>query len=54
MAPASSKELLDIEPNYRVWIHSETRMWHDYNIQLKTCIIKRIYVEYMLPVRTYE
>ena len=20
--------------NYRVWIHSETRMWHDKNIQL--------------------
>ena len=22
--------------NYRVWIHSETRTWHDKNIQLKT------------------
>ena len=32
-APASSKEFLDIQANYRVWIHSETRMWHDKNIQ---------------------
>ena len=33
MAPALSKEFLDIHANYRVWIHSETRTWHD-NIQL--------------------
>ena len=33
MAPASSKEFLDIKANYRVWIHSETRTWHDNNIQ---------------------
>ena len=33
MAPASSKEFLDIEANYRVWIHSETRTWHDNSIQ---------------------
>ena len=25
VAPASSKEFLDIQANYRVWIHSETR-----------------------------
>ena len=25
MATASSKEFLDIQANYRVWIHSETR-----------------------------
>ena len=31
MAPASSKEFLDIKANYRVWIHSETRTWHDNN-----------------------
>ena len=25
--------------NYRVWIHSETRTWHDKNIQLKLFVI---------------
>ena len=24
--------------NYRVWIHSETRTWHDKNIQSMTCM----------------
>ena len=33
MVPASFKEFLDIHANYRVWIHSETRTWHDNNIQ---------------------
>ena len=33
MAPASSMELLDIQANYLVWIHSEARRWHDNNIQ---------------------
>ena len=33
MAPASIKEVLHIQGNYRVWIHSETRTWHDNNIQ---------------------
>ena len=33
MAPALSKEFLDIQANYRVWIHSETRTWHDNSIQ---------------------
>ena len=33
MVPASSKEFLDIQANYRVYIHSETRAWHDNNIQ---------------------
>ena len=33
MTPASSKELLDIQANYRVCIHSDTRTWHDNNIQ---------------------
>ena len=33
MAPASSNEFLDIQANYRVWIHYETRTWHDKNIQ---------------------
>ena len=33
MAPASSKEFLDIQVNYRVWIHPETRTWHDNDIQ---------------------
>ena len=40
MAPASSKEFLDIQPNYRVWIHSETRTRHDKNIQLKHTLIR--------------
>ena len=29
---ASSKKSFDIQANYRVWIYSETHMWHD-NIQ---------------------
>ena len=33
MAPASSKEFLDIQANYRVWVHSEIRTSHDNNIQ---------------------
>ena len=33
MVPASNKEFLDIQANYRVWIHSETVTSHD-NIQL--------------------
>ena len=32
MVPASSKEFLDIQANYRVWIHSEARTWHYNNI----------------------
>ena len=28
-----SKEFFDIQANNRVWIHSETRTWHDSNIQ---------------------
>ena len=28
-APASRKEFLDIQANYRVWIHFETCRWHD-------------------------
>ena len=37
IAPASNKELLDIQANYRVWIHSETRTWHDNNMQSIDC-----------------
>ena len=33
MTPGLSNELLDIQENYREWIHSETRMWYDNNIQ---------------------
>ena len=33
MTPASSKEFLDTQANYKVWIHSETGNWHDSNIQ---------------------
>ena len=33
MVPASSKEFLDIQANYRVWIHSETRTWHNNKTQ---------------------
>ena len=33
MAPALSKEFLDIQANYREWIHSETHMLHDNNMQ---------------------
>ena len=35
MVNASSNEFFDIQANYRVQIHSETRAWHDNNIQLK-------------------
>ena len=35
-ASTSSKESLDIQANYRVWIHSETRTWHDNDIQSST------------------
>ena len=31
MTPASSKVFLDNQANYSVWIHSETRTWHDNN-----------------------
>ena len=34
MVPASSKKFLDIQANYRVWIRSEIRTWHD-NMQWK-------------------
>ena len=30
---ASSKKFLDINETIRVWIHSETHMWHSKNIQ---------------------
>ena len=33
MVPASSIKFFDIQANYRVWIYSETRTWHDNNIQ---------------------
>ena len=33
MEPASSKEFLDIQGNYRLWMHSETRTSHDNDIQ---------------------
>ena len=33
MAPVSSKEFLEIQANYRVWIHSEPPTWHANNIQ---------------------
>ena len=35
LVPTSSKEFLDIQANYRVWIHSGTRMWHDNDMHLK-------------------
>ena len=38
MAPVLSKEFLDIQANYRVWIHSETRTWHENNIQLSVFV----------------
>ena len=35
MAPALSKDFLDIQANYRMWIHSEARTWNDNNLQSK-------------------
>ena len=29
--------------NYRVWIHSKTRMWHDKNVQPKVIIFSRTF-----------
>ena len=34
MAPALSKEFLEIQANYRMQIYPETRTWHDNNMQL--------------------
>ena len=34
--------------NYRVWIHSKTRSWHDEDIQLKTILIKKKTVQIIL------
>ena len=34
LVPASNKEILDIQSNYRLWIHSQTRTWHDNSISL--------------------
>ena len=36
MAPASGKEFLNIQANYRILIPSETRMWQEINIQSNT------------------
>ena len=41
--PASSKEFLDIQANYKVQIHSETRTWHDNNSQSKNFFIQLSY-----------
>ena len=38
MAPALSKEILNIKANYRVWIHSGTRTWHDNNMHSKNTL----------------
>ena len=34
MAPASSKEFLEIQAKNKVWIHSETRTPHDNNLKI--------------------
>ena len=39
MAPASSKNFLDIQANYRVWIHSETPTRHDNKIQSTATVV---------------
>ena len=46
MALASSKDFIGIQVNYRVQIHSETRTWHDNNIQLKYKWFKISYLEF--------
>ena len=33
MVPALKKEFVDIQANFRVWIHPETHRWHDNNIK---------------------
>ena len=42
MAPALSKEFLDIQTNYGVLILSETRAWHDNNMQSNAPYRKRL------------
>ena len=39
MAPASIKEFLDDQANYRAWIHSETHMLNDNKIQLTPYVL---------------
>ena len=59
MAPALGKEFLDIQANYRVRIHSETRTWHDNNIQseflklLSLTICTYVTVQYILFYKQY-
>ena len=57
IVPALSKEFLDIQANYREWIHSETRTWHDNNILsqdfsvLTQAIFALVLVLHFLPVQ---
>ena len=46
MTPALSKKFFDIQANYIVWIHSDTRTWYDNNIQLKKIIL--IYILFLV------
>ena len=43
MAPASIKEFLNIQANYRLWIHSETNTLHDNNIQPEPFVLLYIF-----------
>ena len=48
MVPTLRKELLDIQANYRVWIHSETRTWHDNNMQsIKTFTTQCFFTDHL-------
>ena len=39
MAPASSKEFLDVQANYKAWIHSETHTLNNNKIQLTPYVL---------------
>ena len=57
MLPASSKELFDIQTNYRVWTKSETCTWLDDNIQLENVVLKykrKIKSKYYLQVAIHK
>ena len=50
--PASSKAFLDIQAtkNYRMWIHSKMRTWHDKNIQTRHFINRIFFNNFQIKI----